>query len=317
MLTLLVVILHDLDKLPELLATWRKANVPGITMLPSLGGFQAQNIVRRSGISALLNLLDVDKAQQRTLLALIDDEKILQQAIAEADRVVKGFDRPHSGILFTLPVGQALGLQKWGRPEVEETPAEETKPEQNLLEWFREDLRQAYGKDVVAEWGDVRNVPVRQVMRASQLDLALVQMDTPLPEVLQRLLSRPQARLACVVNNEGRLMGVIAPADLAEVLMVPVVPEAFITEANGYEDALKVADPGKVILAADIMSEPVFVDADATLEAAYIAMRKGGYAGLPVVDSGYHVLGYLSMLDLLAACAAQGAGDAANDAGQD
>ena len=49
-LTLLIVILHDLDKLPELLGAWKEANVPGVTILQSAGGFHAEKLARRGGL---------------------------------------------------------------------------------------------------------------------------------------------------------------------------------------------------------------------------------------------------------------------------
>jgi len=53
-MTLLVVILHDADQLPRLLKAWRKVGVPGSTILPSAGSYEAENWVRRSGLSSLL-----------------------------------------------------------------------------------------------------------------------------------------------------------------------------------------------------------------------------------------------------------------------
>ena len=40
---MLVVILHDLTRLPALLAAWKRVGVPGVTIMDSLGGYQAEN----------------------------------------------------------------------------------------------------------------------------------------------------------------------------------------------------------------------------------------------------------------------------------
>jgi len=113
MTTLLMVILHDLTYMPEILDAWKRIGVPGVTILHSIGGFQASELVRKSGLGGFLKMFEEVRSSQRTLFSLIDDQALLEQAISEADRVVKGFDRPRSGILFTLPIGQVLGLQKW------------------------------------------------------------------------------------------------------------------------------------------------------------------------------------------------------------
>ena len=301
MQTLLIVILHDVSKLPELLAAWREAKVPGVTMLPSFGGFQAQALVRRSGLSSLLNLFEQEKAQQRTLMCLIDDPEILEVAISEADRVIKGFDRPNSGILFVVPVERALGLKKWGRPQ-QEVVEEKEGEESNLMQWFRQDIKDAYGKDMIDDWQAQRETSVAQLLREKAKQPAVVQMDSPLPNILQALLSSADVPLACVVNNEGRLMGVVDPSDLADILMIPVVPEAFINDPQGYEKAVKFIDPSNVPLAADVMSEPVFVQLEDTLQDAFLKMRAHGFGGLPVVDKHYRVHGYLSLLDVVDAC---------------
>jgi hypothetical protein len=166
--TLLVVILHDADSLPELLRTWRKIGVPGSTILPSAGSYEAENWVKRSGLSSFLSLFDQTKLQQRTLLSLIDDPEILELAIAEADRVVKGFDSPHSGILFTLPIGQVLGLQKWNQIIKEEQTASENEQassqQSHLMRWFEEDVIERYGEQALLDWSKQRSTPVSDII---------------------------------------------------------------------------------------------------------------------------------------------------------
>ena len=110
MLTLVIVILHNLDLLPNLLEAWKQAGIPGVTILPSTGGFQAAAQFQRGGLASLLKLVDQANPSQRLLFSLVDNENTLAIAISEAERVVGGFDRPHSGILFTLPVGKASSV---------------------------------------------------------------------------------------------------------------------------------------------------------------------------------------------------------------
>ncbi|MCD6401428.1 MAG: CBS domain-containing protein [Anaerolineales bacterium] len=299
--TLLIVILHDVDRLPELLKVWRDAGVPGVTMLPSFGGFQAQALVKRSGLSSVLGIFDQNKSGQRVLMSLIDDSEVLEVAISEADRVIKGFDRPNSGILFVVPVDKALGLKKWGRPEGE-VPKEEEEKESNLMKWFRQDIKDTYGKAMIDNWQAQRELKVENIFINKGKQPVVVSVDTSLQDVMKALLSAPDAPMACVVNNEGRLMGVISPSDLTDVMMIPVVPEAFINDPSGYEKALKYVDPKNVPLAADVMNEPIFVQLGDTLQDAFEKMHLHGFSGLPVVDKHYRVQGYLSLLQIVDAC---------------
>ena len=114
MANLLVVILHDTDRLGALLDAWDEVGVPGVTIFSSIGGYQARSWLQKLGLGGLAQIFDSNEVDQRTLLSLIDNDQLLEKAISTADHIVKGFDRPKSGILFTLPVGKILGLQKWG-----------------------------------------------------------------------------------------------------------------------------------------------------------------------------------------------------------
>ena len=301
--TALFVILHDPDLLPKLLKAWDRAGAPGATILPSMGGYQAQNHARRGGLGVLINMFTHDEPGQRTVMSLIDEPEILERAISESDRVVKGFDSPRSGILFTIPIGDVLGLQKWRVTQPAEEPESKTKKEPtNLLKWFHEDIKEAYGRDALTDWSDQRGARVSKIIQQLSLEPVIVSVDTPIKAVLIKLLENPNVSTACVVNTEERLMGILNIAALAEVMMAPIVPEAYINDPDEYDKALKFAQPNQELVAADIMCDPVYAMIDANLEETYQRMKKNGVAGLPVVDQHYHVKGYITLLELLAVC---------------
>jgi CBS domain-containing protein len=300
---LLVVILHNADLLPELLRTWRKIGVPGSTILPSAGSYLAEHWVKRSGLTSFLSIFDQNKLQQRTLLSLIDDPEILEQAIAEAERVVKGFDSPHSGILFTAPVGQVLGLQKWRKSikTEEETQPESDEPSQ-LMKWFEEDVKERHGEEVIVDWSQQRNTPVSEIIHLLEILPTIIRVDTPLLEVVSELQMNPGMPAACVINNEERLVGVITLKALADIMMAPVMPDAYINDPEGYEKAVQFADVNQLPIAATIMSDPVFVAEDETLEQTYQRMKDRNLSGLPVVDKLYRVKGFITLLGLMTVC---------------
>ncbi len=307
--TLLVVILHDADRLPKLLRAWRKSGVPGATILPSAGSYMAENWVKRSGLSSFLSLFDQNKLQQRTLLSLIDDPDILEIAIAEADRVVKGFDSPNSGILFTAPIGNVLGLKKWGQfPKEGLEPEHEQSESSRLMQWFEEDVKDRYGDLPIMDWTQQRNTPISKILQLLNLKPTIVKVDTPLLEVIARLQTNPGMPAACVVNNEDRLVGVIPLKGLADVMMAPVMPEAYINDPGGYEKAIEFANVNQQHIAAGIMSDPVFVIEDETLEQTYRKMKERKLSGVPVVDKLYQIKGFVTLLGLMAVCFPSGDG---------
>jgi CBS domain-containing protein len=292
--------------LPELLQAWRRVGVPGATILPSAGGHDTEKSAKRGSLSTFLNLFDQGKSPQRTIISIIDDPEMLEVAIAEADRVVKGFDSPKSGILFTLPLGQVLGLQKWGAPHRDQEAKEEPEPEEKsaarLLQWFEEDVKGRYGEDALQDWSRQRNIPVFKILPLLDLHPTIVQMNTPLTEVMTQLLANPGVPAACVVNAEGRLMGVIPIKSLADVMMIPVMPEAYINDPEEYDKALQYAQITDQHIAAGVMKDPVFMHEEDTLEQVYQRMREHNLSGVPVVDKSYHVKGFITLLGLMAVC---------------
>jgi CBS domain-containing protein len=304
--TLLIVILHNVDRLPDLLAAWKRVGVPGTTILPSAGGHDTEKSARRRGWTNILNRLDQSKSTQRTIMSIIDDPEILEVAIAEADRVVKGFDSPQSGILFTIPLGgHVLGLQKWEQAVREaepEAPAEMEEKTARLLQWFEEDVKGRYGDGALRDWSEQRKTPVSEIVSLLDIKPTIVQMNTPLIEVLAHLRANPGMPAACVVNAEGRLMGVIPIKALADVMMIPVMPEAYVNDPDEYEKALQYAQITDQHIAAGIMRDPVFMQEDETLEQVYHRMREHNLSGVPVVNKSYHVTGFITLLGLMAVC---------------
>jgi CBS domain-containing protein len=304
--TLLAVILHNADLLPDLLRAWQRVGVPGATILPSAGGHDTEKSAKRGSLSSFLNLFDQGKSLQRTVLSIIDDPEMLEVAIAEADRIVKGFDSPKSGILFTLPLGEVLGLQKWGQSQRDQEDKEETEPDEKsatrLLQWFEEDVKGRYGEDALKDWSRQRSTLVSEILPLLDLHPTIVQMNTPLTEVMTQLLANPGVPAACVVNTEGHLMGVIPIKSLADVMMIPVMPESFINDPDEYEKALQYAQITEQHIAAGVMKDPVFMHEEDTLEEVYQRMRENNLSGVPVVDKSYHVTGFITLLGLMAIC---------------
>jgi CBS domain-containing protein len=298
------VILHDLDCFADLLDTWEHIGVPGVTILQSVGGFQAKDWAIRTGLASLLGLFEQDKPEQRTLFALLDDPDLLVQAIAEADRIVGGFDRPRSGILFTLPVGTVLGLQKWGKrpPKTLAQEGESSPAVSPLIQWFEEDLKARGKGHMLADWRKLRALSVAEIVGNLRVQPTIVRTDAALTFVIRAMSENSQAALACVVNLENRLMGVISQDQLGESLLVNIIPEEFIENPGEYSKTLEVASGQQPQIAADLMRSPVYVMLEDTLEAAYKRMHQAGLIGLPVVDLQYRVQGYLSLLELLTVC---------------
>jgi CBS domain-containing protein len=307
MYTLLVVILHNLDLLPELMEAWKQVGIPGTTLLPSVGGYQAVDQLNRGGLKSLLSLMEQASPSQRMILSLIDNKETLGIAISEAERVVGGFDRPNSGILFTVEVGQALGLRKWGETRRLEEKAHLSAREkkqvdkggENLLGWFEEEVRGLHGDATLTGWRKQRKQIISVVFKEYLDEPVVVTVDDDMNKVMAAFLANPHVPLACVVNRAERLVGIIRQQVFAEMMLVPAMPEQFIQKPEQYEKAIAYARMEKSQRAFDIMEEPVFILNESSLEDAFLEFQAQGLTGLPVVNKHYRVTHYLTLSELM------------------
>jgi CBS domain-containing protein len=305
--TLLVVILHNLDLLPELLDAWNRVGIPGTTLLPSIGGYQAVDQLKRGGLASLLSIMEQASPNQRMILSLIDNPNTLAIAISEAERVVGGFDRPHSGILFTLDVGDVLGLRKWGDTRKLEASAVKQATEEkmkdrgaeNLLSWFEEEVRDLHGDNTLMGWRKQRKQLVSVAFKTPLNNPAVVTVDADLKEVTKAFLDNPHVSMVCVENRAGRLVGIIRQTSFAEMMLVPAMPEQFIQKPDQYEKAIAYVRMDPEQRAFDIMEEPVFILNESNMEQAFLAFQKYGVTGLPVVNKHYRVTSYLTLTELM------------------
>jgi nitrogen regulatory protein P-II 1 len=293
MAQLLIVILDDLKPLPRLLEAWRDVGVSGATILESVGAYRAENWLSRAGLGALSRLFEAEEVRRRTILTAVDDA-LLDEAIAEADRVVGGFDRPHSGVMFAVPISRMVGARG-----AADTTAEDVAP-----------------PAIQAGWMVHRDTPVETVAATLDLQPSVVKSDASLTDIVQCMLKQPRVHVVCVVSSDNRLVGVLDLPSLADDLFFYVMPEEFLSEVTDLDRVMQFADQSRVRNAADAMQEPVWVKAGETVKDAFKRMHDHRLSGLPVIDDHYHVIGYINLLELLAVCSTGGAesrGDKSHD----
>lgn len=274
---LLIVIVHDMERLPDLLQAWREIGVPGATILTSTGAYRS-TWLKRIGLGAIDRYLEQDEGGQRTLLVAIEDEELLSRSIAEAERVMDGFDRPHSGLLLVLPVAQVRGLHKLKPRPAAALPQSEVLP----------------------DWAVRRDTPIGEVTCLLNLKPAIVQADTPLHEVARVMLLHPNTHLACVVDEHERLIGVLDLHTLADDLFFHIMPEHFLSEITDLEEMMAYAQRSIARTARDAMHKAVWVKRAETVRVAFKRMHENKLPGLPVVDENYRVTGYCNLLALMA-----------------
>ena len=280
MSNLLLVILNDTSVLPDLLGVWRKIGVPGTTILQSAGGHASRNWLSRVGLGAINKMFETKEIETRTLMAIIEDEDLLAQAIAEAERIVGGFDRPNSGVMMVVPVSQTIGVYK-AAPK----PPQEVSPPA---------LR--------SDWSILRDTPVESVDSLLGLEPTIVSAETQLEDVAQAMLAHPKVHVASVVAEDGRLIGLIKLGELADDMFFHILPEEFLSEITDLEKLMNYADKTRMLTAQDAMMPPVWIKRSETVTEAFRRMHDNKLPGLPLVDDLYQVIGYIKLLELLSLC---------------
>ena len=115
MANLLVVVLDDVEKFPAILEAWEQAGVPGVTVLDSAGSRKIKEHASRDDLPlmpSLRALVSGAEAHNRTLFTVIEDDAILERAVAAAQKIVGDFMQPHTGIMFVVPVARTWGVPK-------------------------------------------------------------------------------------------------------------------------------------------------------------------------------------------------------------
>ena len=277
---MLQVILDDVKFLPEILQVWREIGVSGTTIMKSVGGYRTSTWLSKVGLSAIDHIFETKEIQRRTLIAVIEADDLLAQAIAEAERVVGGFDRPNSGVLVVLPVAQTKGLYKM-KPK----PSQELSPPALRPDWII-----------------LRDTPIEKVDVIMGLEPTIIGPEASLNEVAQAMLTHPRVHVTSVVAEDGRLVGLISLKTLADDLFFHILPEEFIAESTNLKKMMEFADKTRILTARDAMIPPVWVKHGETVKHAFKRMHDNELPGLPVVDDRYHVIGYINLLELLAIC---------------
>jgi nitrogen regulatory protein P-II 1 len=120
-MNLVLFVLHDPEKLRQLLAAWEEAGVSGATVLFSTGlGRINQSPALRDDLPLLPSLEDfLPKVEHlsRTLFSMIDDEEVVKRVVTATESVIGDLNEPDRGLLMVLPVAKVFGLRKPVRGE--------------------------------------------------------------------------------------------------------------------------------------------------------------------------------------------------------
>lgn len=122
---MLIMVVDDVEHLPEVLEAWVGAGVQGVTILESTG---INRVLKRTEPRAMFmgfsQLFGETPVGHNTLFAIIDSLEIAEAAVTATEAVIGDLRQPHTGIIVAVPVAQTWGLPEPSGGEVSDTTAE-------------------------------------------------------------------------------------------------------------------------------------------------------------------------------------------------
>jgi nitrogen regulatory protein PII len=105
---LLVAVVNEPDKLDEILSGFLELGITGATIINSegMGRVLSHDIPIFAGLQTLISR---SRPQNRTIFSVVEDDKV-DPALALLQEVCGDLAAPATGIAFTLPLDQVVGL---------------------------------------------------------------------------------------------------------------------------------------------------------------------------------------------------------------
>jgi CBS-domain-containing membrane protein len=140
------------------------------------------------------------------------------------------------------------------------------------------------------------------VGEASQLvgvSACIVKEEDDLLQVTEAISANLGTHTAAVVDEEGRLVGIIPMHLLLAELYLHVAPEEFLVSMRAFENIEEFGRISRAQKAKELMQPPVYVTMADSARDAFIRMHENRLDSLPVVDKEMRIVACLSRLQLL------------------
>lgn len=108
-------VLHDYEKLEDLLDAWEAEGISGATILHSSGMGRVRQMAFRDDLPLIPSidaLFDHEEYLSRTVFTVIDDEAMIDCLVDATQRVVGNLSQSDTGFLVVVPALRAYGLNK-------------------------------------------------------------------------------------------------------------------------------------------------------------------------------------------------------------
>lgn len=144
-----------------------------------------------------------------------------------------------------------------------------------------------------------RHRPVSACQQRLAIEMLLVGATDDLLVVMRRAAAQPETRVVGVIDESGKVVGVLPVLRLVEAVVSRVAPEALLADISDIGDVARFGHAVESRVVRDVMIEPGVVRPEATLDEAFRLMHQRHLSGLYVVDPDGRPTGYLDLLELV------------------
>ena len=144
-----------------------------------------------------------------------------------------------------------------------------------------------------------QQTPIAEADRLLRIGPIVVHTGDSLKQLAELAVENTACRVLSVVDESGRLVGLVPVRVLVNHIFIKIVPEEFLAEIADYNAVLKYAAHVGARTCEQIMSEPVSVHPEETVRDAFERMHAHKLNGLPITDGDERVVGYIDQLELL------------------
>ncbi len=109
----LIIVLNHTEYMEDILNKLVEIGVKGATILDSQGmgsKILSKNYSSHNLFGALKTAFDREHPYNKTIFTVIENDELLNLAISSIQSIVGDLSRPGEGLMFTVPVGQVMGL---------------------------------------------------------------------------------------------------------------------------------------------------------------------------------------------------------------
>jgi nitrogen regulatory protein PII len=113
---MIVFVLHDPERIKEVMQAWELAGVSGVTLYVSagIGRLKAAYLMREDLplMPSLEDFMESPERYNRTLMTIVKDETMVDRVVETTTQIIGDLDDPNSGILAVIPLSRVYGLNR-------------------------------------------------------------------------------------------------------------------------------------------------------------------------------------------------------------